>query len=236
VPDPPRDLRTAWDEQAEAWTRWARRPGHDTYWRFGRDAFFSMLPPAGRLTLDLGCGEGRVSRDLVAAGHRVVALDGSLGMARAAHDAAPSVPVLVADAARIPLADATTDLVVAYMTLHDFDDMSGALQEAARVLDSGGRLCMGVVHPINSAGDFVSLDDGAVFVIEKSYFEPRRYVDRIERDGLTMTFSSRHHPLEEYVGRLADAGFTLETLREITSDEGRWKRLPMFLFIRAVKK
>jgi len=35
---------------AVAWTRWAREPGHDSYWRFGRMAFFELRPPPGQLT------------------------------------------------------------------------------------------------------------------------------------------------------------------------------------------
>jgi len=243
-PEPSADMRIAWDQQAAAWTKWAREPGHDSYWRFGRDAFFAMLPPPGRLTLDLGCGEGRVSRDLQAAGHRVVALDGSPGMARAAHAAEPSIPVVVADGARLPIADAACDLVVAYMTLHDFNDMPGALRETSRVLSRGGRLAMGVVHPINSAGEFASMEPDAPFVIERSYFVSRQYVDHIERDGLEMTFSSRHHSLEGYFEALLDAGFVIEGLREVTTDVTsasrgphhlRWRRVPMFLFVTALK-
>jgi len=230
------NLLEAWDEHAADWIRWAREPGFDTYWRFGRAAFLAMLPPPGRLTLDLGCGEGRVSRDLRAAGHRVVGLDGSPVLARAAREAETKVPVLVADAAHVPLVDAACDLVVAYMTIHDFDDMGSALMEASRVLTTGGVLCMGVVHPINSGGNFTGDEDDAALVIDRSYFESRKYVDRIERNGLKMTLSSRHHTLEDYCTSMVDAGFVIEAVREVTSPEGRWARVPMFLFIGAVKR
>jgi SAM-dependent methyltransferase len=231
----PVDLRSAWDEQSAAWIVWARR-AHDSNWRFARDAFFAMLPAPGRLTVDVGCGEGRVSRDLAAAGHRVVALDGSPAMVRAAHDAQPAMQLLVADGSRLPLCSDVADLAVAYMTLQDFDDMHGAVREAARILSPGGRLCLGVVHPINSAGGFASEDGGASFVIEGSYLESRAYVDHLEREGVEMTFHSRHHSLEDYVGALTAAGFVLEALREIPGDAQRWQRVPLFLFIRAVKR
>jgi len=42
------------------------------------------FPDPGRLTLDIGCGEGRLSRDLRAPGHSVVSLDASQRMAVAA--------------------------------------------------------------------------------------------------------------------------------------------------------
>ncbi|MGH2932542.1 MAG: class I SAM-dependent methyltransferase, partial [Gaiellaceae bacterium] len=81
------DLRDAWERNAADWVRWARKPGHDSYWRFHRERFLELVPPPGRLTLDLGCGEGRVARDLQELGHRTVGLDASdtmIGAARVA--------------------------------------------------------------------------------------------------------------------------------------------------------
>src|SRR6266516_7187462 len=66
-----------WERQAESWVRWAREPGHDSYWRFHRDRFLELLPPPGRLTVDVGGGEGRLARDLKAHGHTVLAIDRS---------------------------------------------------------------------------------------------------------------------------------------------------------------
>lgn len=242
-PGGPIDLRDAWNRQAENWTRWAREPGHDSYWRFGRMAFFELLPPFGQLTLDVGCGEGRVARDLVALGHHVVALDASRAMARQAVDASAQLPVLVADAAALPVLNRMCDLVIAYMSLQDVDDMSSAVREIGRVLKPGGHFCMAIVHPINSAGGFESLDPDAPFLIKGSYLESHPYVDTIERGGLTMTFSSVHRPLEAYFHALEGAGLMIESLREVpvlvpSSDDPRhqrWRRLPMFLHIRAVR-
>ena len=104
------DLRGAWERNAADWVRWARKPGHDSYWRFHRRRFLDLVPPAGRLTLDVGCGEGRVTRDLTELGHRVVGLDASETMVAAARDADPSGDYLVADAAALPFPDGQADL------------------------------------------------------------------------------------------------------------------------------
>lgn len=243
-PDLEVDLRSAWDAQAPAWIEWSRKPGHDSYWRFGRAAFFELLPAPGRLTLDLGCGEGRLSRDLVAIGHDVVSVDSSKTMVRAAANAAPSIPALVADAVGLPLVDGCCDLVVAYMSLHDIENMQLAVVEAARVLAPGGRFCIALVHPINSAGLFTGAEPQAAFVIKGSYLDAHPYVDRIERDGMEMTYSSRHRPLEDYFRALEHANFLVEAVREVPVDEAsvkaaprrqRWRRLPLFLDLRAVK-
>ncbi len=230
-------LREAWEGQARDWSRWARTPGHDSYWLFHRDRFLELLPSPGRLTLDLGCGEGRLPRDLVGRGHRVVGLDitpALVGLARAAD---PGGEYVVGDAAALPFEDESFDLVLAFMSLMDMDDPVRAVLEAARVLPRGGRFCVALVHPINSAGAFVSREAGSPFVIEGSYLDPHRYADAVERDGLAMTFTGDHRPLEDWFGMLEGAGFAVDRVREIgDASSRRWSRVPLFLHLRAVKR
>ncbi|MDQ6710045.1 MAG: class I SAM-dependent methyltransferase [Candidatus Dormibacteraeota bacterium] len=241
----PESLRQRWESEAENWVRWARKPGHDSYWRYHREAFFSLVPEPGRLTLDIGCGEGRVARDLKAQGHRVIAADASATMVRYATEADPSMEVHVSDAAHLPFADGIADLVISFMSLQDTDDMAGAVFEAARVLMSDGRYCIAVVHPINSAGSFVGGSEGSPFVIQGDYFTRRRYSDRLERDGLGLTIHSAHRPLQDYARALEDAKFVIEAIRESTVTEeaareraasARWRRVPLFLDLRARKR
>lgn len=229
-------LREAWEEQAPNWIRWAREPGHDSYWRFHREALLSSLPKPGRLTIDVGCGEGRITRDLRAAGHRVVGVDAAPSMIAAAREADPDGEYVEANAEKLPFEDGSADLVLAFMSLMDMDDMPGVVREIARVLQSSGRLVAAVVHPINSAGIFSSReDDDAPFVID-SYLGPRRYTDVLERDGLPMTFNSIHFTLEDYSRALEESGLMLDELRELYEDENpHWSRIPLFLRFDAVK-
>ena len=230
-------LREAWEAEAPNWIRWAREPGHDSYWRFHREQFLASLPPPGRLTLDAGCGEGRVTRDLRALGHHVIGFDVAPSMLAAAREADPGGEYLEADAADLPFDDGSADLVLAFMTLMDMDDMPGAVQEIGRVLEPGGRFVAAVVHPINSAGGFVprSGGDDAPYVIE-SYLGARPYADHLERDGLEMTFTSMHFTLEDYSRALEAGGFVVEELRELYDLENpRWNRVPLFLRWTAVK-
>jgi hypothetical protein len=123
------------------------------------------------------------------------------------------------------------------MSLHDMDDLNGAIAEAARVLNVNGHLCMAIVHPLNSAGTFESRTPDAPFVIRGSYFEDRRYADTVERDGLRMTFTSHHRPLQSYFDALETVGMAVERLVEVPDENDppgdRWQRLPLFLHIRA---
>jgi ubiquinone/menaquinone biosynthesis C-methylase UbiE len=237
------DLRAAWEANASDWIAAARAPGHDSYWLYHREQFLELLPPPGRLTLDVGCGEGRVSRDLKALGHSVAGVDASPTMIEAARAADPSIPVELADAADLPFPDGHADLVVVFMSLQDVTDAEGAVREAARVLETGGRFCLAVVHPFGSAGRFEGYEPDSPFVIRGSYLARFRYRDTVERDGFKVTFESEHRSIGWYFAALESAGFLVERLRETDVPEQaateerqrRWQRLPLFLQIRAVK-
>lgn len=236
-----------WEREAARWIAWARTPGHDAYYLY-RDAFFELVPGPGRATLEIGCGEGRVARDLAARDHRVTGLDAAPSMVRAARLADPHGEYVVGDAARLPFADGSFDLVVAYNSLMDVDDMPATVREAARVLEPGGRLCACVLHPMTDAGQFTERTAEAQFQITGSYLEDRVPWYRgttFERDGLCITFHSYRYSLEQYSRALEEAGFVIGALREppapdaeIERDlsERRWQRLPCFLMIRAARQ
>ena len=230
-------LAEGWDSHAQEWIAWTRTrlDGYKSH----RKTFLPLIPSPHHLTVDVGCGEGRVSRDLQTLGHRVVAIDRSFAMSRsaAAHPVEP-VPAIVADAAELPLATGTADCVVAFMSLHDIDNMPTAVKEIARVLTVGGHLVMAIVHPINSAGHFPGDKDDATrpFVIDESYTQAKRYITTRAREGLTMgSAHGEHRPLQAYTEALTDAGFVINRLLEPTSaDTGdKWHRIPLFLHILA---
>jgi SAM-dependent methyltransferase len=231
-------LRDAWERNAADWVRWAREPGHDSYWRFHRERFLDLVPPPGRLTLDVGCGEGRLSRDLKEQGHDVIGVDASETVIEAAREIDLESDYIIADAAALPFPDGHADLVVAFMTLMDVDDMPGIVRELARVLEPGGRLALAIVHPMNSAHEYdrEGRHPADWLVLTESYFERRVYRDEIERDGLRMVFESRHWTLEDYFDAILRAGFQVEALREIADPEHpRWSRYPLFLHLLAAK-
>jgi SAM-dependent methyltransferase len=227
-----------WDAEGEHWISWARTPGFDVYW-YIRDAIFDAVLPArvGRV-LEMGCGEGRVTRDLVARGHDVVALDPAetLVRAAAAEDTAPRY--LIADGAALPFSDGEFDTVVAYNVLQVVGDLAGSVAEAARVVRPGGAVCACLIHPVTDMGHF--LDDGR-FVLRRAYFERQRVDDTVESNGMTMTFRGWSYPLEDYLRAFEDAGLLIERVREPRPTGhpdryDRWLEVPLFLALRAVKR
>jgi len=225
-----------WEAEAERWAAWTRAPGHDAYWYY-RDAFFELVPAPGRATLEIGCGEGRVSRDLAQRGHVVTGVDITPALVELAVGTDRGSTYLVGDAEVLPFPDSWFDLAVAYNSLMDVDDMPTAMSEAARVLEPGGRLCACITHPLMDAGSF----EGDRFVIESSYLESRRFEGTFERDGLEITFRGWCYPLEAYSAALEGAGFVIETIREpkpgpdAPATFERNRRIPVFLLFRALK-
>lgn len=232
------DNRSAWEDEAANWLRWARTPGHDAYWYYC-DAFFdAIVPAAGAATIEVGCGEGRVTRDLARRGHRVVSVDASPTLIHHAQEADGDGRYVLADATVLPFDDACFDVAVAYNSLMDFDDLDAAVSEVARVLAPGAPFCICITHPVIDTGGFEGDGDDAPYRLGPTTIGSRRFDAAVERNGLAMRFRGWSRSLEIYVAALVAAGFVLDDLREpVPAGTGhgyeRWSRYPMFLHLRA---
>ncbi len=229
-----------WEPDAENWVHWARTPEHDAYWYY-REAFFNgLVPPPGGNTVEVGCGEGRVARDLAARGHRVIGVDSSPTLLRHAREADNSSFYCAADGAALPFPDAICELAVAYNSLQVVGDMPATVREAARILVPNGYFCVCVSHPLADVGHFLGEGPNADYVIRGDYFVNRRVEDTVERGGLEMTFRGWTYSLGDYARAFSDAGFQMQRMIEpqpsgAPSRYDQWSRVPMFLMIRAIK-
>ena len=121
----------------------------------------------GQTALDLGCGSG--SAAYTAARCRLVAVD----VRRPATLPRPARGGFVqADAARLPLPDASCDLALASHSLEHIADWRGAVREAARVLRPEGLLVI-------AAPDGDSLSDALFRFLDKG----REHVNRFQREA-----------------------------------------------------
>lgn len=118
---------------AEAYER--GRPGYP------EDALRWLAGDAPADVLDLGAGTGKLTRGLVALGHRVTAVEPLDEMLERLRRSLPEVPALSGRAEQIPLADAAVDVVVVGQAFHWFEARK-ALPEIARILRPGGRLAL----------------------------------------------------------------------------------------------
>jgi SAM-dependent methyltransferase len=197
-------LSDAWEAKAAEWAAWARTPEHDQFFEaLNWPAFRRMLPDARGRTLDVGCGEGRVGRELSRLGHSVTGVDSSPTLVELAREAGGYDKVVCESATCMPFPGDEFDLALAFMSLITVDDVRPAVRETARVLAPGGCFCVAILHPLNRP-------DAAM----ADYFREHRVSEKIERGGVPMVFDDAHRPLSAYTDALADAGFVIEQLGE----------------------
>ncbi len=121
-------------------------------WDATRDALFgpgfflqalpALLEPAS-VAGDLGCGTGQIAEALAPWVSRVIAVDESAAMLRAARrrlGGLPHVELRRGDLAALPVETASLDVATLVLVLHHLPDPAPALREAARALKPGGRL------------------------------------------------------------------------------------------------
>ena len=91
--------------------------------------------------LELGAGTGKLTEQLHALGHRVLATDPLPTMLQHLVTRLPHTPAVVAAAENIPMRARSVDVVVGAQAFHWFD-LPRALPEIARVLRPGGHLSL----------------------------------------------------------------------------------------------
>ncbi|MFA5945196.1 MAG: methyltransferase domain-containing protein [Candidatus Thermoplasmatota archaeon] len=91
-----------------------------------------------RHILDVGCGSGGVTADLVGLGPEVVAIDVDAAMARRAASSVPAASVLQGEGRSLPFADGTFDAAVCNLVLLWSPEPERLVAEMARVVRPGG--------------------------------------------------------------------------------------------------
>lgn len=98
-----------------------------------------IVPAGARAAVDVGAGTGKLTRALRERGLEVTAVEPSDGMRARLEAELPTVRAVAGSGERLPLPDASVDLVTYAQAWHWVEE-EPALAEAARVLRPGGRL------------------------------------------------------------------------------------------------
>jgi SAM-dependent methyltransferase len=173
--------------------------------------------------VDLGAGTGKLTRSLVALGHRVTAIEPLPEMLELLVAAAPGAFDLLGSAEVIPLPDHSADVVTAAQAFHWFDH-EVALPEIARVLRPQGQLALvwntrddrepWVTHLSETIGsetvesrdaETPIRESGLFGPVESATFEWTQHLDRATLRDLVLSRSyCAIKPLEEQEKVLAD--------------------------------
>lgn len=137
---------------------------YDKHAEFQRDVGHRLLDKlpndlSGLKALDLGCGTGYFSEQMVKRGAEVVCADLSIGMLKKAKQRCGTSVSLYqqADAEQLPFQDGCFDVVFSSLALQWCDDLSLPLREMKRVTCDGGRVI------------FSTLLEESLFELKKSW-------------------------------------------------------------------
>lgn len=154
---------------------------------------------AGKEIVDVGCGTGRWTLALAAAGARVTAVDFSAEMlARArAKPGAAQVSFVVHDITRpLPFAAAAFDGATCCLVLDHIPDPPATLAELARVVRPGGFVLITVMHPAmmlrGIQAQFIDPETGARVRPASAPNQIADYVMAAVRAGLSIERLSEH--------------------------------------------
>lgn len=180
--------------------------------------------------LDVGCGDGQLSRLAAAQGSEVVGVDPTRSCLDVAVERGGAVVYARAEAAALPLADASVDAVVACLVFEHVDAVDAAIAEVARVLRPGGRFAFFLNHPILQAPGSVWVEDHLVDPPESywrlgPYLVETETVEQVQR-GVWIRFV--HRPLSRYLNALTANGLVLERMVEPAPPEGFLARSPAY--------
>ena len=202
----------AWDAGAHDWVQRIRSGmsgrvhAHDA-------SVYELLPPPSGLTLDVGCGEGRITRELGARGYDVIGVDSSEALVAEARAADPDGRYEVASIDAIPVSDGATELAVCVNVVPHVHDLDAAARELARVLAPGGTLLIGTIHPIAQAG---TCDEASGELRVRDYYDREPEVVPLGEH----TVYHQRRTIEDHLRTFLAAGFSLADLREVPGPSG----------------
>lgn len=120
---------------------------HAPYYESAELLLSRLLGSGPGRCVDLGCGTGRFLRVAADLGWEVTGVDVSADQLRLAARALADARLVQADAAAVPLEDASFDAAFSTFTHTDVDDFAGLVAEARRLLRPGGRFVYVGNHP-----------------------------------------------------------------------------------------
>lgn len=203
---------------------------HQSHERRRRRVLLGLLPPHVDLAADIACGTGRGMATLTSVATTVIGVDGTLAMLGVIRQkVGPAACVAQANAAALPFANGTFDLMVCLNFLHLFpglEEKRAFVGEMGRVLKPGGVL----------VAEFDNAMQGLVLGAARKYFgkdigyDWPWHVHRVFRPDL--------FAISQVSGANLPFLWRVPMLRSLDNHTGRFplNYLATRLFVRAVRR
>ena len=223
--------RELWNRKARFWDGLFGDSGNAFHRRLVEPSILQLLElRRGEEVLDIGCGNGVMSRRLAQGGASVTAFDFSEEMIRLARgrrtSAESEIDYRVIDAtdeaAMIQLGAGRFQAIICSMALMDIPLIDPLFRAASQLLRRDGRFVFATMHPaFNSNNPVFSHEkediDGDVrehYAVKLRYYLDLPPVKGSGAPGEPAPHYYFHRPLEELLGAAFAAGFVLDGLRE----------------------
>lgn len=146
---------------------------------FEKDEILKMFRDLkGKKVLDLGCGTGRLIRDIRNYGGTVIAVDISEEMLKIVEKKYPDVEMVCADAKNLPFNEGEFDVVVASFLIVHLKTLEQVFAEVYRILKDGGIF---IVTNINQRkAPKLKINGGDKIVITSYYHRPQDVIKALE--------------------------------------------------------
>jgi SAM-dependent methyltransferase len=167
-----------------------------------------------RRVLDVGCGEGQITRRASAGGAFAVGLDPTTAQIEEASARGGGARYVQADADHLPVPDGAFDAVVMCLVIEHLDPFEPSIHEMARVLAPGGVLLLLLNHPLLQTPGSGWVDD---HILEEQYWRVGPYLrpdTTIEEVAPGVNLPFMHRPLSRYVHVMGAVGLLIEDMDE----------------------
>ena len=204
-----------WDQHAKWWTE-TFSDGADVEYA---EEILPLVSSAflGRTrVLDVGCGEGQISRGIAGSGvPSIVGIDLSGAQLEAARTkGAASISLVQGAAEDLPFGDSSFDGVICCLVIEHCADIDRVLHEISRVLCPGGIFLLLINHPLYQGAGSGFVDDqilGERYWRVGPYLEETVEFEQVDA-GVTLPFA--HRPLSRYLNPLAERDVLLVRMYE----------------------
>ncbi|WP_405872558.1 class I SAM-dependent methyltransferase [Streptomyces sp. NBC_00005] len=203
--------RTAvYDEHADWYNDHMSADGVGHYVQRVHETLGDLLGHGSGTCLDVCCGTGAHASRLGELGWTPLGVDLSRGQLR---HAVRRLPVAVADATALPLADGSVPAAVCVLASTDVPDYAAVLREIARVLAPGGRFVHLGVHPC-FVGAFADRSDPPRVVVDPGYTDRSRRFDGGNPAGVRVRVGAWHLPMADLLNAATTTGLRLTRTAE----------------------
>ncbi|HEX3355415.1 MAG TPA: methyltransferase domain-containing protein [Tepidisphaeraceae bacterium] len=191
-------------ETSNAWDAKLYDDKHSFVWKFGADLIELLSPKSGERILDIGCGTGHLTKQIVDCGATVIGIDRSADMIAKAKAEFPKIEFEISDATDFHF-DQPFDAAFSNAALHWVKPPERAVACISRALVPGGKFVAefggkGNVAQIEQAMAAASRDLGEPLAPSPWYFPSiPEYSTLMEQHRMEVTFATlfeRPTPLE----------------------------------------